>query len=149
MSSLFFPTNNPTTNNLFVLHNNTLTKCIPQFIHKKHTKSNKISKVPTPFDPPPSIMYTPSPSISRPEEGNRGPTAGRSIPVSGNVMMCYRRLWSVLNNNKIRQEVRRNRYYEKPTIRRKRIRREISEARFKEAVRKKVWLILQMKARGL
>ncbi|RIB05630.1 hypothetical protein C2G38_2117895 [Gigaspora rosea] len=75
--------------------------------------------------------------------------SGRSVPVSGNVLMCYRRLWSILNNNKIRQEVRRNRYYEKPTIRRKRIRREIAESRFKEAVRKKVWLILQMKARGL
>ncbi|CAG8674920.1 2515_t:CDS:10, partial [Acaulospora morrowiae] len=112
-----------------------------QHIRKKSTK------ISTPFDAPPSVMYSPAFPTARPAEGDRSSTAGRTVNVSGSAAMGYRRLWSILNANKIRQEVRRGRYYEKPTIRRKRIRREISEARFKEAIKKKVNTVLQMKAR--
>ncbi|CAG8499225.1 1167_t:CDS:2 [Acaulospora morrowiae] len=114
------------------------------FTQNIRKKSTQIS---TPFDAPPSVMYSPAFPTARPAEGDRSPTAGRTVNVSGNATIGYRRLWSILNANKIRQEVRRGRYYEKPTIRRKRIRREISEARFKEAIKKKVNTVLQMKAR--
>jgi ribosomal protein S21 len=45
------------------------------------------------------------------------------------------------------KELRKRRHYEKPTVRRKRVRRELNIIRFKELVRRKAGLVLQMKIR--
>ncbi|RHZ82164.1 hypothetical protein Glove_113g50 [Diversispora epigaea] len=130
--------------------NNAFTTPLPSLFLVTNTRhKHSHTQISTPFHSPPYATYSPELPISKPEEGNRSPTAGRTVTVSGNPTASYRRLWAILNSNKIRKEVRRNRYYEKPTAKRKRIRWEIAEVRFKEAVRKKVWLVLQMKNRGL
>ncbi|CAJ0852882.1 6558_t:CDS:10, partial [Entrophospora sp. SA101] len=111
-------------------------------------KSSIVSQIPTPFTKQTNIMYKPAYPLSNPKEGDLKPTAGRSVPVTNNnVLQSYRRVNTILFLNKTRLEARRNRYYEKPTVKRRRVTREISEQRFKEAVKKKVSLILQMKQR--
>ncbi|KAJ2718922.1 hypothetical protein GGI07_005517 [Coemansia sp. Benny D115] len=75
---------------------------------------------------------------------------GRSVPVtSGNVSKAYARLNRILAENNVRQELNLRKRYEKPKYKRQRLRREAHARRFKEEVRKKVHLILQMKNWGI
>ncbi|CAG8439696.1 12084_t:CDS:2 [Ambispora leptoticha] len=94
-----------------------------------------------------NAMFFPQPGNTSGQD-RKDPTAGRTFQVKGNPSVAYRRLWGVLNANQIRREVRENRYYEKPTVKRKRLARERHRKLFKEAVAKKVTLIMQMKQRG-
>ncbi|KAG9301628.1 hypothetical protein G9A89_016698 [Geosiphon pyriformis] len=115
----------------------------------KHTNNtNKTIKIP--YEPPTDKWHQSNLFTFDSGKVQKGTLAGRSIAVrSGAVMNAYKKLWSVLNANKIRREVMRNRYYEKPTVKRKRLKKESNRRRFKEAVAKKVAIIMKMKQRGL
>ncbi|CAB4389605.1 unnamed protein product [Rhizophagus irregularis] len=85
------------------------------------SKHTKSSEqIPTPFKRAPIVMHSRVQQIAAPKEGDKSTTA-----------------------------VRRNRYYEKPFLKRQRIKMEIEQKKFKDSVRKKVQLVLQMKARGM
>jgi small subunit ribosomal protein S21 len=114
------------------------------FLRSKHTKRLQI---PTPFERAPIIMHSKVQQIAAPKDDDRSTTAGRTVTVGNNAMAGYRRLWTILNSNKIRQEVKRNRYYEKPFLKRQRVRFDFGQKKFKDVIRKKVQLVLQMKAR--
>ncbi|KAI9322209.1 hypothetical protein BX666DRAFT_1833417, partial [Dichotomocladium elegans] len=73
--------------------------------------------------------------------------SGRSIGNVGNSMQAFRRLNALCNRNNIRREVRDNRYYEKPTVARRRKNIERNRKLFGAMVGKKVALIMQMKNR--
>ncbi|KAI7859947.1 hypothetical protein BDC45DRAFT_563974 [Circinella umbellata] len=77
------------------------------------------------------------------------PYSGRSIANFANPNAAYRRLNSILAQNKVRREVRANRYYEKPTVARRRQNIERNRKLFGAMVGKKVALIMQMKQRGM
>src|ERR1051325_8478309 len=115
------------------------------FLRSKHTK--KLQQIPTPFANAPIIMHSKVKQIAVPKDDDRSTTAGRTVTVGNNAMASYRRLWTILNSNKIRQQVKRDRYYEKPFVKRQRVRMESEQKKFKDVVRKKVQLVLQMKAR--
>jgi small subunit ribosomal protein S21 len=114
------------------------------FLRSKHTKK---SQIPTPFERAPIIMHSKVQQMAVPKDDDRSTTAGRTVTVGNNAMAGYRKLWTILNSNKIRQEVKRNRYYEKPFLKRQRVRMDYEQKKFKDAARKKVQLVLQMKAR--
>ncbi|GES92727.1 hypothetical protein RCL_jg22012.t1 [Rhizophagus clarus] len=133
---------------IFVFKKNQLVlRPLALLLRSKHTKRSE--QIPTPFKRAPIVMHSRVQQIAAPKEGDKSTTAGRTVIVGNNVMAGYRKLWTILNSNKIRQEVRRNRYYEKPFLKRQRIRMEIEQKKFKDAIRKKVQLVLQMKARGM
>ena len=94
-------------------------------------------------------MHSRIQQIATPKEEDKSTTAGRTVTVGNNAMAGYRKLWAILNLNKIRYQVKKNRYYEKPFLRRQRVKKEFEQRKFKDAVRKKVQLILQMKERYL
>ncbi|KAI9497407.1 hypothetical protein BDB00DRAFT_868448 [Zychaea mexicana] len=77
------------------------------------------------------------------------PYAGRSIANVANPNVAYRRVNSILAQNNVRREVRSNRYYEKPTVARRRKNIERNRKLFGAMVGKKVALIMQMKQRGM
>ncbi|KAI9484190.1 MAG: hypothetical protein EXX96DRAFT_561220 [Benjaminiella poitrasii] len=75
--------------------------------------------------------------------------SGRSIGSVANPNTAYRRLTSILNQNKVRRELRANRNYEKPNVARRRKNIERNRKLFGAMVGKKVALIMQMKNRGM
>ncbi|RUS19882.1 hypothetical protein BC938DRAFT_475655 [Jimgerdemannia flammicorona] len=85
---------------------------------------------------------SPTASINKP---SMAAFKGRSVTVYNNIMPSYSRLRFILNQNNVRKEVRANRYYEKPTVRRRREARERNRKRFAEMVKRKAGLIIQMK----
>ncbi|CAG8563717.1 4098_t:CDS:1, partial [Ambispora gerdemannii] len=114
------------------------------FNRAKHTDSKLKPSISFPLEQQSNTMFFPQPSNISGQD-RKDPTAGRTFQVKGNAGIVYRRLWGVLTANQIRREVRENRYYEKPTVKRKRLARERHRKLFKEAVAKKVTLIMQMK----
>src|SRR5581483_6517245 len=112
------------------------------FHRSKHTKT--LQQIPTPFENAPIIMHSKIKQIAVPKDDDRSTTAGRTVTVGNSAMAGYRRLWTILNSNKIRQQVKRNRYYEKPFLKRQRVKMELEQKKFKDAIRKKVQLVLQM-----
>jgi ribosomal protein S21 len=74
--------------------------------------------------------------------------SGRSVPVKdSNPQKAYVTLNSILTQSGLRQTLKHKRYYEKPSVKRRRLRMEGNRKRFKDAVAKKVALVLQMKNR--
>ncbi|WFD44213.1 hypothetical protein MPSI1_002879 [Malassezia psittaci] len=81
------------------------------------------------------------------------PTSGRTVSATnsyGNasVAMLYRNLMSTLRRNNVRRELRLGERYEKPNQKRRRLRSERHRRRFADMIRKKVQLIMALKARG-
>ncbi|KAJ1898044.1 hypothetical protein LPJ66_002997 [Kickxella alabastrina] len=75
---------------------------------------------------------------------------GRSVPVAaGSAVKAYGRLNRILSENNVRRELSLRKRYEKPKYKRQRLKREGHARRFKEEVRKKVHLIMQMKNWGM
>ncbi|KAJ1876242.1 hypothetical protein H4R99_006414 [Coemansia sp. RSA 1722] len=75
---------------------------------------------------------------------------GRSVPVAtGGAVKAYGRLNRILAENNVRRELSLRKRYEKPKYKRQRLRRESHARRFKDEVRKKVHLIMQMKNWGM
>ncbi|CAG8542328.1 107_t:CDS:2 [Funneliformis caledonium] len=117
------------------------------FLRSKHIKRSQ--RIPTPFERAPIIMHSKVQQIALAKDDDKSTTAGRTVKVGNNAMAGYRKLWAILSFNKTRYQVKRNRYYEKPFLRRQRVKWEFEQKKFKDAVKKKIQLILQMKARGI
>ncbi|KAI9259866.1 hypothetical protein BY458DRAFT_516881 [Sporodiniella umbellata] len=77
------------------------------------------------------------------------PYVGRSIANVQNPLLSYRRLGSILAQNKVRKELRANVRYEKPNVTRRRKDIERNRRLFGAMISKKVALIMQMKQRGM
>ena len=79
-----------------------------------------------------------------------GPSAGRSVTVQGvDPTMAFTRLRSILSINRVRSDLFKQRFHERPGLKRKRLRRERHKKRFKEAFRRMVGVVLDMKNRGM
>ncbi|KAJ8660496.1 ribosomal protein S21 [Lichtheimia ornata] len=75
------------------------------------------------------------------------PYAGRSIGNVNNPNVAYRKVNAICRWNNVQREIRANRYYEKPTVARRRKNIERNRKLFGAMVGKKVALIMQMKNR--
>ncbi|KAJ2746146.1 hypothetical protein GGI20_001569 [Coemansia sp. BCRC 34301] len=83
--------------------------------------------------------------------GNIGSSiVGRAVPVvNGNPAKAYGRLNRILTENNIRRELYLRKRYEKPKYKRQRLRRESHARLFKEEVRRKVHLVMNMRSWGM
>jgi ribosomal protein S21 len=114
------------------------------FIRSKSTKSSQV----LPILSTPKLTYNPPPRLAIPEKDDTSPAAGRTVPVTYNIVnAAYRRLSIILAQNNLRREVRRTMAYEKPTVKRKRVKKMLNRRKFADVVGKKISLILQMKYR--
>ncbi|CAG8581418.1 11765_t:CDS:2 [Paraglomus brasilianum] len=119
---------------------------ISLFTRSKSTKSTKI----IPLLSTPRLTYNPPPRLAIPENNDTRPSAGRTVPVTYNIVnAAYRRLSIILSQNNLRREIRRTMAYEKPTVKRKRINKMLNRKKFAAVVGKKIALVLQMKHRGI
>ena len=75
-----------------------------------------------------------------------GADEGKSV---ARFSQAFSQLNRVLRNNKVRADMTYQRYYEKPTAKRTRLRSERHRARFNAAITKLVNIVKQMKARGV
>jgi len=78
-----------------------------------------------------------------------GPTAGRSVLVQGDVTVAFTRLKSLVQANRVRSDLMKQRFHERPGLKRKRLKRERHRRRFKEAFKRMVGVVLDMKNRGM
>ncbi|KAJ2825914.1 hypothetical protein FBU31_003580 [Coemansia sp. 'formosensis'] len=75
---------------------------------------------------------------------------GRAVPVTnGNAASAYGRLNRILTENNVRRELYLRKRYEKPKYKRQRLRRESHARLFKEEVRRKVHLVMNMRNWGM
>ncbi|KAK8854553.1 ribosomal protein S21 [Kwoniella newhampshirensis] len=76
--------------------------------------------------------------------------SGRSIlvPRGGEFISAYKRLGGLLRNSNMKKELRLGEFYEKPSVRRRRLLSERHRRRFKEMVRTKVQQVISMRSRG-
>lgn len=83
---------------------------------------------------------------------------GRTVPVAlrgvaglptGDVLGAFRRLEGLLRRNNVRKEVKLNRFYEKPSTKRKRLKMEQNRKLFGDLVKRKLRLVMEMKSRGM
>lgn len=78
-----------------------------------------------------------------------GPTAGRSIAVGPEgVNMAMGRLRMLLLKNNVKSDFMRQRFHERPGVKRKRLKSERHRKRFKAAFKRMVSVILKMKGKG-
>ncbi|KAE8194189.1 hypothetical protein CF328_g4825 [Tilletia controversa] len=78
------------------------------------------------------------------------PTTGRSVTVvGGDLGKAYRIVMGILRKDDIRGELRRGERYEKPNQERRRKRSERHRRRFADLVRKKVQLVMALRARDV
>lgn len=79
-----------------------------------------------------------------------GPSAGRSVTVQGvDPTAAFTRLRSILSINRVRSDLFKQRFHERPGLKRKRLRRERHKKRFKETFKRMVGIVLDMKNRGM
>ncbi|KAF8464017.1 hypothetical protein BDZ91DRAFT_730568 [Kalaharituber pfeilii] len=78
-----------------------------------------------------------------------GPTAGRSVMVQGDVVSAFTRLRAIVSQNRVRADKSKQRFHERPGLKRKRLRRERYRKRFKEGFKRMVGVIMDMKNRGM
>ncbi|KAI5779444.1 hypothetical protein DFH27DRAFT_577603 [Peziza echinospora] len=78
-----------------------------------------------------------------------GPTAGRSVMVQSDVVSALTRLRSIVQANRVRQDMNKQRFHERPGLKKKRLRRERHKRRFKEGFKRMVGVVLDMKNRGM
>ncbi|RVD90006.1 mitochondrial 37S ribosomal protein bS21m [Arthrobotrys flagrans] len=79
-----------------------------------------------------------------------GSTAGRSIAVrGGDVAGAFMQLRRVCAENSISRDAVAQRFYERPGIKKKRLRRERFRRRFKESFKRMVNTVLEMKRQGI
>ncbi|KAJ1820929.1 hypothetical protein IWW57_001647 [Coemansia sp. S610] len=75
---------------------------------------------------------------------------GRAVPVTnGHPSTAYGRLNRILMENNVRRELFLRKRYEKPKYKRQRLRRESHARLFKEEVRRKVHLVMNMRNWGM
>lgn len=78
-----------------------------------------------------------------------GPNAGRSVVVEGDLAGAFMKLRTVLSKNKVRSDFQRQRFHERPGMKRKRLKAERHRKRFKLGFQKMVALALDMKKKGM
>ncbi|KAK6521936.1 hypothetical protein TWF281_002511 [Arthrobotrys megalospora] len=77
-------------------------------------------------------------------------TAGRSVAVrGGDVAGALMQLRRVCNENQIARDANAQRFYERPGMKKKRLRRERFRRRFKESFKRMVSTVLEMKRQGI
>jgi len=87
--------------------------------------------------------------VSEPELRLR-PSTGRTIHVKGNVDLArgFRLLQRAVSQNKIKADVRLTKFHERPALKRKRLKRERWQARFKNGFRATINRVMELKAQG-
>ena len=114
------------------------------FTRSKSTKTTNI----IPILSTPRLTYNPPPRLAVPLNNDTSPAAGRTVAVTYNIVnAAYRRLSVILSQNNLRREVRRTLACEKPTVKRKRVKKMLNRRKFADVVGKKIALVLQMKHR--
>lgn len=79
-----------------------------------------------------------------------GPYVGRSLPVrNGEIVRTMKRLDYILRVNEVRKKEREQRFHEKASRKRKRLRSERHRKRFQKGIVRLVSLVKQMKHKGL
>lgn len=78
-----------------------------------------------------------------------GPSAGRSVLVQGDVTVAFTRLKGLVTANRVRSDMNKQRFHERPGMKRKRLKRERHRRRFKEGFKRMVGVVLDMKNRGM
>ncbi|KAK6341765.1 hypothetical protein TWF730_001261 [Orbilia blumenaviensis] len=79
-----------------------------------------------------------------------GSTAGRSISVrGGDVAGAFLQLRRICGENSIARDASAQRFYERPGVKKKRLRRERFRRRFKESFKRMVSTVLEMKRQGI
>lgn len=79
------------------------------------------------------------------------PSTGRTVYVSDprNLSSSFRRLDFILRDNRVQKDANYQRYYEKPTLKRQRIRSEVHRARFKAGIQILVGTVKRMRSLGI
>lgn len=79
-----------------------------------------------------------------------GPTAGRTVLVAeaGGIQAALTRLNFIMRKNKVWEDVRRQKFHERPGLKRKRLKSSRHRQRFAKAFRNMVGTILEMKGKG-
>ncbi|KAF8441843.1 hypothetical protein BGX38DRAFT_1331828 [Terfezia claveryi] len=108
----------------------------------------------TPPAYPPALRTPSYPTSDSPAPAPRriprmGPTAGRSVLVQGDVTVAFTRLRSLVQANRVRSDMMKQRFHERPGLKKKRLKRERHRRRFKEAFKRMVGVVLDMKNRGM
>ncbi|KAL2165741.1 hypothetical protein VTG60DRAFT_3927 [Thermothelomyces hinnuleus] len=87
--------------------------------------------------------------VSEPELRLR-PSTGRTIQIKGNVDLArgFRLLQRAVSQNKIKAHVRLTRFHERPALKRKRLKRERWQERFKHGFRATINRVMELKAQG-
>ncbi|AEO61051.1 hypothetical protein MYCTH_2310836 [Thermothelomyces thermophilus ATCC 42464] len=87
--------------------------------------------------------------VSEPELRLR-PSTGRTIQIKGNVDLArgFRLLHRAVSQNKIKAHVRLTRFHERPALKRKRLKRERWQERFRQGFRATINRVMELKAQG-
>jgi len=75
--------------------------------------------------------------------------SGRTVATKDDPLKAFYRLNGVLKQNNIRLELKKGRYYEKPSLKRRRLKQELNKSLFQEEISKKVAMLLKLKNRGV
>ncbi|KAK6502117.1 hypothetical protein TWF506_002720 [Arthrobotrys conoides] len=113
----------------------------------KVTAIDWVSNSPTSTDSP---VATIPPSYHSKLPPRLGSTAGRSIAVrGGDVAGAFMQLKRICVENHIIKDANAQRFYERPGVKKKRLRRERFRRRFKESFKRMVSTVLEMKRQGI
>jgi small subunit ribosomal protein MRP21 len=93
-------------------------------------------------------------SLSSPPLGNRaiprtGPSAGRSVQVRADLPSALSRLRMILTANNVKADQVRQRFHERPGLKKKRLKSARHRKRFKAGFKKLVSIAMEMKRKGL
>lgn len=90
------------------------------------------------------------PPVTKSMAPRLGSTAGRSVAVrSGDIAGALMQLRRICNENSIARDSSLQRFYERPGLKKKRLRRERFRRRFKESFKRMVNTVLEMKRQGI
>ncbi|KAL7276295.1 hypothetical protein RUND412_000709 [Rhizina undulata] len=78
-----------------------------------------------------------------------GPSAGRSVAVTGDLAQAFTRLRYIVTSNNVKYDERRQKFHERPGMKRKRLRSERHRKRFKAGFKRMIKVVLEMKKKGL
>lgn len=78
-----------------------------------------------------------------------GPTAGRSVLVTGDVAQAFSRLGFIVRQNKVKSDSFMQRFHERPGLKRKRLKSQRHRKRFKEGFKKMVSIVQDMRRKGM
>ncbi|KAK6331076.1 hypothetical protein TWF718_003263 [Orbilia javanica] len=154
----------PSLRSVLIRHPNPTAKMLGPMVSRARISTSIVRLQGNPTQPldkfPPmdwttnSSTDTPVPSIPPSHHSKLPPrlgsTAGRSIGVrGGDVAGAFMQLRRVCNENQIARDANAQRFYERPGVKKKRLRRERFRRRFKESFKRMVSTVLEMKRQGI